>query len=228
MKFKLIQKIKETSDVTTFVFEPDQPLEWTAGQYMHYILPHENPDDRGTERYFTISSAPFEKHPQITTRHADEKSSTFKTTLFNLEVGDEMEANDLEGDFIFGDPDKEYVFLAGGIGITPFHSILKDLDHKGLQPKITLIYSNRNQEVVFKDEFESFKQRNPNLIIHYLYSPERIDEDSIKKYSPSLQGPIFYMSGPEPMIEALGETLKGMGVAESSIVQDFFPGYPVE
>jgi ferredoxin-NADP reductase len=225
MKFTLIDKKPETKTITTFIFKSDEDFSWTAGQLLHYTLPHEESDDRGIERYFTISSAPFEKNPSITTRFAGEKSSTFKKALFNMAIGDTIESDGLEGEFIVSDPSLDLVFIAGGIGITPFHSILKEFDHRGIHLNVTLLYANSSDEIAFKKELEDFSNKNEKLKIHYIISPERIDETNIRKYVEDINKPIFYISGPEPMIEALGKTLKSMGVEDSHIKHDFFPGY---
>src|SRR5690348_2113469 len=98
MNLKLIEKKQETLDVVTFVFEPEAPLVWSAGQYIHYILRHDSADDRGEERWFTVSSAPYTKHPSITTRFAPEHGSSFKAALAKLAVGDSIEMTGVEGD----------------------------------------------------------------------------------------------------------------------------------
>lgn len=228
MKLQLIEKRVETSDVTTFVFQPAEPVTWKAGQFAHYVLHHEPTDDRGSDRWFTISSAPFENVITITTRHTDDTGSSFKKKLFSLKEGKRIEVSDISGNFISENPTKEYVFIAGGIGITPFHSILKQLDHENKQISVTLLYSNRDQNIVFKNELEEMAKRNPNLHIHYIFSPEHIDENKIRELVPDLQKPIFYVSGPEPMVESLGNLLKEMGVTEENLKQDWFPGYPAE
>ncbi|HVZ12727.1 MAG TPA: FAD-dependent oxidoreductase [Patescibacteria group bacterium] len=228
MLLKLIEKKQEAPDVTTFVFEPQEKIEWLPGQYLHYVLHHEPTDDRGSDRWFTNSASPFEKNIHITTRHATEKSSTFKTELFKLEVDKEIEISFVEGDFTLDDPEKDHVFIAGGIGVTPYRSILKQLDHDKKPINITLLYANRDQNVVFKEEFEEIASRNPSFKIHYIYSPEHIDETKIKELIPDINKPIFYVSGPEPMVDALSNMLKGMGIAANHIKGDWFPGYPAE
>jgi len=228
MKLKLVNKKQETSDVTSFFWESEEPVEWTAGQYFHYVLPHDNPDDRGVERWFTISNAPFEGNLRITTRFAGDSSSTFKKALFAKNIGDTIEGDNVEGDFVFKTPEEEYIWIAGGIGITPYRAISKDLEYKGIKPKITLFYSNRDSDFVFKDELEKVASKNPNFKINYLISPQRIDEEFLKENIQDFQKPIFYISGPEPMVDSLGETLKSLGVPEDHLVQDWFPGYPVE
>lgn len=226
MKLKLIKKKQETPDVTSFVFTPSEPLTWKAGQFLHYVLHHEPTDDRGSDRWFTNSAAPFEKHVQITTRQTKDKGSSFKKELFSLAEGKSIEISFVEGDFTLDDLDEEYIFIAGGIGITPFRSILRQLDHDKRQVNVTLLYANRDQNIVFKDELEEIAKNNPGIKIHYIFSPDHIDEKTIRKLIPNLQKPIFYISGPEPMVEALGETLKKMGIAEDHLKQDWFPGYP--
>jgi len=225
MKFKLIEKRNEVPNVTSFIFQPEAPVQWQAGQYIHYMLPHESVDDRGAERWFTVASAPYETTPMITTRHASEHGSSFKEKLFSLEAGDNVEAGMPEGDFVLEATDRAYVFIAGGIGITPFHSILKQADHDGTKLNVTLLYGNRDKQAPYKAELEAFAERNPNLKIQYILSPQVIDEAVVRQYVPDLSAPLFYLSGPEPMVKGLAQTLESMGVAPERIKLDDFPGY---
>lgn len=228
MKLTLISKKTEAPGVESFIFEPMESPSWKAGQYLHYVLPHNPADERGTERWFTIASAPFEKRVMVTTRLAAEGGSTFKAALDALPVGESIEASDVEGDFVVDDVAQEYVFVAGGIGITPFHSILKEADHAGTALRVTLLYANRDANVPFKDELDAWAARNPNLVIRYLTSPARIDEDAITAFVPDLHKPVFYVSGPEPMVKSLSTMLESMGVPAPHIKLDDFPGYPAE
>src|SRR5579884_3017816 len=229
MRFTLKEKKPETSDVISFVWEPEQPVEWKAGQFLHYILKHPNADDRNEDRWFTVSSAPYERTPQITTRFTPEKGSTFKNALKNLEPGDAIEVDGpADGDFTIEDFSKSFVFIAGGIGVTPFHSMLKQMDHDGDPINVTLLYANRTGEVPFKEEFEEIASRHDTFKIHYILDPQRIDEDIIRQYVPHLESAIFYVSGPEPMVDAMNEMLKKMGVPEEHLKGDWFPGYPME
>jgi len=224
MKLKLIEKRPEVPGVETLIFALHEPLTWKAGQYIHYVLHHEPTDDRGSDRYFTNSAAPFEKIVRITTRFDSKKSSSFKTKLKDLAIGKSIEISNITGDFTVEDPTQKSVFIAGGIGITPFRSILKDLEHNHQPINVTLLYSNRDENVVFKDELEGI----PGLKIHYIFSPERIDEAKIKELVPDIQKPVFYVSGPEPMVDALSGILKKMGIGEDHIKLDEFPNYPAE
>lgn len=228
MKLKLIQKKTESPDVKSFIFKPSESIIWKAGQFFHYVLHHEPTDNRGSDRWFTISSAPFEKNIMITTRFTPNKGSSFKKKLESLKIGESIEISDLDGDFTIDNPAKEYVFIAGGIGITPFRSILKELYHDKKPINVILLYSNRDKNITYKKELESITKNNPHFKIHYIFSPEHIDEKKIKELIPNLQKPLFYVSGPEPMVESIGNLLKAMNIPGDHIKQDWFPGYPAE
>lgn len=226
MKLKLIEKRQEASDVTSFIFTPAEPLVWKPGQFLHYVLHHEPTDDRGSDRWFTNSAAPFENHVQITTRQTIDKGSTFKKKLFSLVEGKNIEVSAVGGDFTLDDPGAEHVFIAGGIGITPFRSMLKQLDKEKKPIHVTLLYANRDQNIIYKDELEVIAKNNPTFTIHYIFSPQHIDEKKINEFIPDLQKPTFYVSGPGPMVDTLVAALNSLGVAQDHIKQDWFPGYP--
>ncbi len=233
MKLKLLEKIQRTPDVISFIFEPVEPITWKAGQYLHWVLHHEPTDDRGSDRWFTISSAPFEKYIMITTRITKDKGlsaqagSSFKSKLQTLVVGkSQMEVSYLEGDFVLDDPNKDYVFIAGGIGITPFRSIIKQLDHDEKPINVELLYANKDKHIVFKEELEEIASRNSNFKINYIFSPEHIDETKIKQLITDISNKAFYVSGPESMVEDLLAMLKNMGIKEENLKGDWFPNYP--
>lgn len=228
MKLKLINIKNEAPNVESFIFQPSEPMAWKAGQFFHYVLHHEPTDDRGSDRWFTVSSAPFENVVMLTTRFSDEKGSTFKKSLKNLAIGKSIEISNVGGDFVVEDPTEEYVFIAGGIGITPFRAILKQLEHENKPINVTLLYANRDEHISYKEELESLAKNNSNFKIYYITSPERIDEIKIKELVPNFQKSNFYVSGPEPMVESMGNILKKMGIPENRIKQDWFPGYPAE
>ncbi|AHB42753.1 hypothetical protein RAAC3_TM7C00001G0916 [Candidatus Saccharibacteria bacterium RAAC3_TM7_1] len=225
MKLIFKEKVEKQGNVTRFVFTPVEPTSWQPGQYVHYTLPHDNADDRGDERWFTISSAPFEGDIWITTRIND-PGSTFKQRLQSLKPGETIETDAPEGDFTLDDLTREYIFVAGGIGITPFRSILNKLHHDGKEVRIALLYANRDEaSIAFKDELEAISQAHPGFTITYFEGDKHIDEAALKAAAAELNDPIYYVSGPEPMVEAFEATLKQMGVDEVHAKFDYFPGY---
>lgn len=222
MKLKLLEKRKEAGDAVSFVFEPETPITWQAGQFMVYFLPHENADIRGKQRFFTISAAPFEKNPSISTRIFDRKSS-FKNVLNNMKIGDEILAKGPDGDFVIENVNQHSVFLAGGIGITPYRSIILDLDRRELPMNIILLYSNKTSDFPFKGKFDEIAAKNPKFKIHYLN--KRIDESVIREKVQNPRGKFFYVTGPDSMVEETTEILLRMGIKEENIKQDYFSGY---
>jgi ferredoxin-NADP reductase len=225
MKLTLVAKRPETQDVMSFVFRSDAPLRWQAGQFLHYTVPHPDADDRGATRYFTIASAPFENNVMLTTRFASGRSSSFKHALRQLPEGATVEVSEPAGDFVLEHPSREHVLMAGGIGITPFRSILLDLDHQDLPINATVLYANRTPDFVYKAEIDRLADRHPHLKIHYLVSPARVTEDSIRSVAADLAKPTFHVSGPEPFVEALGSMLARLDVPDANVKRDYFPGY---
>lgn len=222
MVLTLFEKVHLIDNVWAFRFKPNEAFSWTAGQYVRVELPHKNPDKEGTKRWFTNSAAPFEGIMQITTRMT---GSTFKQALSKLEPGDELQLiENPEGDFVWQDSELPIVFVAGGIGVTPFHSILKQRAHDGLPLNVTLVYGSRTPDVSFKDEFMQWQAADPNLKIHYLVG-EPLTAESITRAVPTLNQSLVYVSGPEPMVQALSEDLLKHGLSEAQLKRDEFPNY---
>lgn len=228
MILTLEKRIIEAPGVETFVFRSDSPLSWQAGQFIHYVLSHEPADNRGADRWFTISTAPYEEKIALTTRFDSERSSSFKSQLIKLEAGETILAKEIGGGFLFASEQAEqhHVFIAGGIGITPYRSILKQLAHEDKQPEITLIYANRDQNFVYQVELEQLAEANPNLKIHYLADPERLSLAKIQELAPDLNSAIVYISGPKGLVKTLEKDLREAGVREDNLRLDGFPGYP--
>ncbi|HLC87991.1 MAG TPA: FAD-dependent oxidoreductase, partial [Patescibacteria group bacterium] len=197
--------------------------------------------ERSDNRFFSIASAPFENIIRLTTKFAQNESSTFKKNLFRLKVGQSIEAFGPSGSFTLEDVNKQYVFIAGGIGITPFHSIISDLNHRNQPVNIILLYAHRTGEPLFSQELNEIAQNHPEFKIYYLISDEPVNEEQLtpnikilpgKMNKPmiqslifNLQSPIYYISGPEPMMMAFEDMLRKMGIPKENIKRDYFPGY---
>lgn len=226
MKFKFTGSQPISSSVTSFIFESEQTISWTPGQYFHYLLPHQDEDDRGHERWFTCSSAPSEGRVVISTRIDSKHGSSFKRALTSLKPGVEIEADGPKGDFVRDKPDRNYIWVAGGIGITPFRAILVESRYKNQPLKVNLLYANRDaSDIPFKDELDNLAQQNPDLKVEYIIEPARISAKFIKQRVDQTDDPLVYISGPEPMVKDLAEKLKSLGVADETLKLDDFPGY---
>jgi ferredoxin-NADP reductase len=226
MKLTLIEKRQETADVVSYIFKPEQPVTWTAGQYFRFKIEDPNADNRGNNRFFTCAASPFEGNIMLTTRFAKEKGSSFKNFLHGLEINQTIEATGPNGEFTLPNPEtgKQYVFIAGGIGITPYRSILLQLDHEGKPMPITLLYANRDQNIVYKQTFDDLATKHQDFKVNYVLDPQRIDQQTLSTVY-SLQSTVFFISGPEPMVGGIKDILLGMGVPEPQIITDYFPGY---
>jgi ferredoxin-NADP reductase len=222
MVLTLLEKEQLIDNVWAFRFKPAEPLSFIAGQYIHVDLPHANPDAEGTERWFTNSAAPYEGIIQITTRVTD---TTFKQALSKLEPGATLNMlEDPEGDFIWQDSELPVVYVAGGIGVTPFRSILKQRAHDGQPLNLTFVYNGRSADVPFKDELDVWSKADPSLKVQYAFGT-RLSAESLAKLVPNINTSMVFLSGPEPMVESLGDDLKAHGLPEAQLKQDFFPNY---
>lgn len=221
----LTDRKQESPDATSFFFKPDHPITWRAGQFLHYTLPHDFTDQRKISRYFSIASAPFENHVQITTRFMADSGSTFKKSLGRMPLGGIIQADDPEGDFVVNDPTEDMVWIAAGTGITAFRSILFDLDYRRLPVPVTLLYMNRDSHFIYKDELEAMEREHEEFKIHYFVSPKKVDLAALNKIVKDVKKPIFYISGPEPMVESYEKLLQSLGVLPHHVKTDYLPGY---
>ena len=216
---------KLEGDVRSFNFKSDKSSTWTPGQYLHLTINHNEADDRGIERWFTISSAPYEVVMTISTRIVADHPSSFKQALIALRPGDKVEADEPEGDFVLGDQSRNYIFVAGGIGITPFHSMIKQATEDKQMPNINLLHANSTADLAFQNEFKDIQSAYPNLKIEYVLSPKKIDKKLLQNTIQAVDRPIVYVSGPEPMVEAFVKELSDLGLNKDDIKADYFPGY---
>lgn len=237
-KFELefVKKEKVAKDTHSFYFKKPFNFNFKSGQYIKIFLDITNPDERGTSRYFTISSSPLDSgFIVITTRII---RSSFKLKLSSLRHGELVRAFGPLGYFNFDAKNKRpKIFLAGGIGITPYHSILRYIDSKQLKlgARVTLIVSfSSREEVIFFEELKEIESRNSNIRVVYTLTndnnmyPEfekgRINTDMIKKYTQDKDGE-FFIVGPEAFEVNMIELVKDLGISETSIFTENFPGY---
>lgn len=217
----LVDSIEVADHIKTFRFQPTSPVDYIAGQYIQLVIPHDNADERGIKRFFTLSSSPTDEYLTITTKLAADKPSSFKQALWKLEPGAELEMASPEGDFTLpADEAVQLVFVAGGIGITPFHSMIKYLCDKHETRNITLLYSVATQpEMAFNDLFSSCGVTLIPLV------GQRITAEKILEIVGEPEGTLIYLSGPEPMVESLYAKLKETGLTDDQVKGDYFPGY---
>ena len=238
-KYRLVLKLKDkvivAKDTMVFNFSYPEKFAFVPGQYMEWTLPHKNTDSRGNRRYFSISSAPKEDL-QIAVRFHD-KSSSYKSSLVNMKPGDEIIATSLAGDFVIPKKiTKPLVFIAGGIGIAPFKSMISYIIEKNLKVDLIVIYSNRTiEEIVFYDLFGK-AQAHGVKTIYTLTDASKVPPnwqgetgyctpELIRKNIPDFKSRNFYISGPSSMVQDTQHSLLELGVSRKNIITDYFPGY---
>jgi ferredoxin-NADP reductase len=232
-------------------------------------------DNRGIRRYFTIASSPgevAEKGIAIGVKFygqtvgGTEQSSTFKKVLMAMKPGDTIVASGLAGDFVLprkvsekinnknetkAPSDQRIVMMAGGIGITPFRSMVQDLLDRNEQRPIRIIYSNKTAaDIAYKEIFDEARKRlgvktvytltdtttdtaahanpnaNPNAIpVGWRGRRGFVDAKMIEEEVPGYMNCLFYLSGPRAMVVAYENILFDMGVPGVQIKKDFFPGF---
>jgi glycine betaine catabolism B len=260
IELTLLEKDKiEGTDVTSFRFskQSDQgregaeedkttQLSYTAGQFAFFDIGGVFDDPKGPIRHFTISSSPTENFIMLSTRIRD---SPYKKRLSTLEEGSRVKVRGPEGQFVLQeDYSKPAVFLSGGIGVTPFRSMIKYATDKQLPLKIVMFDSNRNRDnILFKKEFDEWANKNKNLKIIYTISEDeqqqhpssstandwrgeygRIDKAMILKYLDGnmLSNSIFYICGPPSMLKAMQSLLQdNLEIPKERIKVEEFTGY---
>ena len=224
-------------ETATFYFEKPNDFTYTAGQFgdFSHINPPET-DAKGNSRAFSLASAPSEESIMIATRLRD---SAFKRVLRGLKPGQELIFDAPLGKLTLPeDFSHPIVLLAGGIGITPFRSMIIEASTKNLPYKIYLFYSNKTPaDAPFLEELKELEKKNKNFKLiptmtqlndsaaNWSGETNYLDAPFLKKYLGDLNGPIYYLAGPPAMIQALYKVLVDSGVNKNDIRLEEFIGY---
>jgi ferredoxin-NADP reductase len=216
------------------LFAVDGYPPYRAGSYFWVELPDRGyQDEKGLRRHISLVTSPTEMRVVgLATRLRD---TAFKRTLAELEVGDEVAVEEPKGSFLLPENTSvEYVFIAGGIGITVFRSMLRYIADEALPYRVTLVYSNRDREsAAFLDELEELERRIDGLRVVLTITEQegwegesrRIDADMLREHLGDLETHRFYVAGPPAMAESVSESLLAAGVPEEQVVTSRFSGY---
>lgn len=233
-----LRKHEEIAERTmAFHFERPSGFEFRAGQFVDLTLLHPGEmDSQGAARTFTIASAPYEDELVLATRM---RNTAFKRVLGALPPGAEVRLEGPMGSFtLHRNPAKAAVFLAGGIGITPFRSILRQAAVEKLSHQLYLFYSNRRPEdTAFLKELKTLASANS----HFIFVPTMtemknsqmpwqgncgfINREMLVEHFCELHGPIYYAAGPPEMVAAMRQMLIRLGVDDDDIRTEEFGGY---
>jgi len=234
---ELISKEMIAEGTMAFYFRKPEGFTWKAGQSIDLTLvnPPET-DAEGNTRAFSIAAAPHEPHLMIATRMRD---TAFKRVLKNAEIGLPVEIAGPFGSFTLHQKEsRPAIMLVGGIGITPFYSMIKDAAERKLPHKIYLFYSNRRPEdTAFFEQLSDIEKINSNFVfIPTMTNMEKssvswdgekgfITRDMIEKYVSNRTDALYYSAGPQPMVAAMRKILSEMGVSDDDIRTEEFTGY---
>ena len=236
MRAKITEK-REVAKGTLFVLFDllGEDFDYRPGQYFWVELldpPYE--DEKGPRRHISAVTSPTERGViGLCTRL---RESAFKRSLEELPVGAEVEVEPPKGSFVLPeDSSRPLVFVAGGIGITAFRSMLRFIEAEGLPHRVTLIYSNRDREsTAFLAELEDLARKNPNVRLVLTMTQDadwegetrRIGADLFEDYlGENLNDSSYMVAGPPGLAQAATEELQRAGVDEQLIVTDSFSGY---
>lgn len=233
LKLKLIKRQEIAESIYEFTFTKPAGLRFQAGQYLEWMLPHGSADSRGIRRYFTIASAPTESYLKLALKVVSEGSS-YKQALMQLDEGEQIIASQLAGDFLLpADTTQKLGFIAGGIGVTPFRSHLMYMRDSDKVHDTALFYcANTAAELAYYEDFEKLSQSQALSVIPVLAKEERealyehgfVTADMLARRVPDYLERHWYISGPPPMVRAYRNLLSDLGVKNSNITTDFFPG----
>lgn len=232
----LKQRRTVARNTVTVLFEKPAGFAFKAGQSVDLTLidPPKN-DAKGARRALSIVSAPHEPHLQFATRVRD---SAFKQTLRDMPLGTKVQ---IEGPFgsmtLHSNRSRRAIFIAGGIGITPFMSMLRHAAHEDLPHSLSLIYSNRRPEdapfLAELQELERARRGSFQLVATMTGAPDPdwrgrtgiVNAGLIESVRVPPAVPIFYVAGPPAMVAAMRAVLGGMGIEDDDIRSEDFSGY---
>jgi glycine betaine catabolism B len=235
LKLTLDRIEKQAAGCFDYVFKPSRPFSFSAGQYLDWTMKVRSPDNRGNRRSFTIASAPSENELRLGVKFYANPSA-FKNSLLAMKPGDSVFASQLAGEFTLPkNPDEKLAFIAGGIGVTPFRSMVQHMvDQRDSRSAVLLYGNNTASEIAYADIFNR-AEREIGLRTVYAVANDAvpsanmhvgfIDAALIKREMPDYNERLFYISGPRAMVVKFQNTLSELGVAKTRIKTDFFPGF---
>lgn len=233
-KIKLLQRELIANNTIKLTFEKPAEIKFQSGQYGGFTLidPAES-DAKGHTRRFTILSNPYDTNLAIATRI---QNSTYKHHLQTMEIGKEIKFAGPSGNFVLPDDiSVPVIMIAGGIGITPFYSMIHDALKRHSEREITLFYGNRTlADSAFIDEFFNLTEQLPHFkFIPVLENPPEewtgaagyITDELLVKNIPDLDKPMYYLCGSPTMVTAMQQMLQELQIPNDHIRAEDFPGY---
>lgn len=223
-KLTLIEKKEEQGDVVTFYFKGDEKTSWIPGQ--HGIFSQDHVKIKKSTRAFSIASVENEGHVMISMK-VPPNPSEFKQVFLALKPGDTVTMRGPIGDFTIKDPNQPVLFVAGGIGITPFRALLMNWvnDKKNPDQKIQILYSEAQGKHIYREELDKICLENPSIQVSYVSGREELTKALEGFTGEHKNNASYFITGPVSMVKSLKDNLKNQGIASKNIKTDLFIGY---
>lgn len=214
LRLTLTGRRKLSSTADEYVFSAPRPLVFEPGQYVELTLPHDKPDIRGIRRTFSVTSRPGENELRLGIRFRS-SGSTFKRALRDLPLKSTIQTTGVTGDFVLPkDPSSKLLFIAGGIGITPFISHIQSIENKS---RITLLYFNRRPgDIPYRDLLDT-----SGVKVQY-FTDLQLNNEILSEHAKDLANHDVYVSGPPAMV---ARARKLIAKRAKSVHTDYFSGY---
>ncbi|CAG9621295.1 FAD-dependent oxidoreductase [Sutcliffiella rhizosphaerae] len=220
-ELELLESYKESADVYTFSFKKDKDLTWNAGQHGLFTITHKKIKD--SIRPFSVASSSNEDVIKITTR-IGENPSEFKKALLELKSGMKVSMSGPVGSFYLKD-NSPTLLIAGGIGITPFRAMVKQLETEGngKNNKITLLYLDSKKSFAFKEELDQIA-KNTSIDISYLESRDELYKSIENFISTHKNNGKYYIAGSKSMVDSISGHLTNNHISKKNIKKHNFRG----
>jgi glycine betaine catabolism B len=223
-RLAFIERAQIASGAWKFRFKAEQRLSFEPGQYMELTSPHSKSDLKGVRRFVSVASSP-QADEVVFAMRVPTSPSSFKQSLLNLQPNQLVLATGPLGDFVLPTRfDQPIALIAGGIGITPFLSMLDSIESANESRDVQLLYCNSSDEIPFKDHIEKMAARgivSTQFVNSSLVGP--IEGELIKRHIPDIATRLCYVSGPPAMVRTIKRELQHLGVKK--IKTDYFDGY---
>ncbi|MFD2043348.1 FAD-dependent oxidoreductase [Ornithinibacillus salinisoli] len=217
-----LESYKESEGVYTFLFEKEKDLNWKAGQHGLFNITHKS--IKNATRPFTLASAPNENVVKITIGISDDPSD-FKKAMLELKQGMKVSMSGPVGSFYLED-NSPSILIAGGMGITPFRSIVKQIEAEGngIEEPIHLLYLDSKKSYIYKDELDEIAN-NTSISVTYLDSRDDLHQEIDRLTTLYKNNSKYYVAGPKSMVNSISIYLRNHSIAKRNIKKDVLIGY---
>lgn len=235
-EMKLVERRKIARDTMAFWFSCDGgAYEFRAGQNADFAFAEPAAGSTDTARTFSLANSPHDRGLVMAATRM--RASEFKTALGAAPNGARFKVSRARGSFtLHRDAVRPGVFLAGGIGVTPMHSILQWATQEQMPHRLFLFHSNRLvEDTAFLESFELLASRNRKFTFvptvtggtdgHWPYERGRIDAAMVSRYVKGIHGPVYYVAGPSGMVNGICDVLRSLNVSDDDIKTEEFGEY---